>query len=115
MCQIANFKHYGSLQSLNQAFGDQWLYIGRANRTAGLARSPLANPFKVGVFGGRRGATLSYYRRWLWEQIQAGNMAVIEALQAIDDSTVLVCWCVPGPCHGEVVKAAAAWLKGQSG
>ncbi len=111
-CQVVNFKQYGSIVALNEAFGDRWTYIGRANRHAGLAQSPLANPFKANDFGGRRGATLPYYRRWLWGRIQAGDAAVSAALRAIDDLTVLVCWCVPGPCHGAVIKAAAAWLRG---
>lgn len=113
MCTVTNFKHYGSKAALEQAFGDRWLYIGRANGHAQLEASPLANPFKVRDFGGQRGATLGDYRRWLWGRIQAGDTAVIEALRTIDEDTVLVCWCAPGPCHGEVVRAAAAWLRDQ--
>lgn len=116
MCTVANFKAYGSVQALNQAFGDRWVYIGRANSYAGLPQSPLANPFKAREFGGRGqtlppGSTLGHYRRWLWGRIQAGDQAVLDALKAIDAQTVLVCWCVPDPCHGEVVKAAAAWVQ----
>lgn len=112
-CQVVNFKQYGSIEGLDEIFGDRWTYIGRANVYAGLPRSPLANPFKVGDFGGRQGATLSRYRRWLWGRIRAGDTAVIEALRAINETAVLVCWCAPAPCHGEVVRAAAAWLHGQ--
>ena len=118
MCTIANFKSYGSVQALNQAFGDRWVYIGRANSYAGLPQSPLANPFKIKEFGGRGqtlppGSTLGHYRRWLWERIQAGDEVVLNALRAINASSVLICWCKPGPCHGDVVKAAAAWLRSQ--
>lgn len=112
MCNIINFKQYGSVQALNQTFGDHWVYIGRANSYAELAQSPLANPFKVKDFGGR-GKTLPHYRRWLWGRIQAGDTAVLDALKAINESTVLVCYCKPGPCHGDVVKAAAEWLCSQ--
>jgi hypothetical protein len=112
-CQVANFKDYGSVQALDQAFGDRWVYIGRKNSHAGLPQSPLANPFKRSDFGGQHGATLPHYRRWLWQQMQAGNETVLKALRAIDDQTVLVCWCHPQPCHGEVVKAAAEWLRSQ--
>lgn len=112
MCTVANFKAYGSVQALNRAFGDRWVYIGRANSYAGLPQSPLANPFKVKDFGGR-GQTLPHYKRWLWERIQAGDEVVLDALRAIDTSSVLVCWCKPGPCHGDVVKAAAAWVQSQ--
>lgn len=118
MCTVVNFKAYGSIQALNRAFGDRWVYIGRANSYAGLEQSPLANPFKVKAFGelsradfGDRGQTLPHYKRWLWERIQAGDEVVLDALKAINARTVLVCWCKPGPCHGEVVKAAATWVQ----
>lgn len=113
MCQIVNFKQYGSIQALDHAFGERWLYIGRANSYAGLAQSPLANPFKVKDFGSP-GQTLGHYRRWLWKRIQAGDKTVLAALRSIAPSSVLICWCKPGPCHGDVVKAAAAWLQHQS-
>jgi ribonuclease HI len=55
-CQVVNFKSYGSIAALDQAFGKRWLYIGRTNPYAGLAQSPLANPFKVKEYG--RGKTI---------------------------------------------------------
>jgi hypothetical protein len=113
MCQVVNFKQYGSVEALNQAFGKRWVYIGRANAHAGLPASPLANPFKVRDFGGR-GQTLPHYRRWLWQRIQAGDKSVIDVLQAVNESSVLVCWCKPGPCHADVIKAAADWLCSQA-
>jgi hypothetical protein len=113
-CDVVNFRQYGSVRALDQAFGPRWLYIGRSNPRAGLAQSPLANPFKVKEFGGQPGATLPHYRRWLWQRIQAGDGAVLAALQSITPKTTLVCWCKPGPCHGDVVRAAAAWLQGQT-
>ncbi len=113
MCSVTNFKQYGSIQALNQAFDDHWVYIGRDNSTTGLAHSPLANPFKVRDFGGR-GKTLPHYRCWLWERMQAGEEAVLDALNAINETTVLICWCKPGSCHGDVVKAVAAWLRKQA-
>jgi hypothetical protein len=51
------------------------------------------------------------YRVWLWEQIQKGNAAVLAELRKINDDTVLICWCVPQPCHAEVIAAAAKWLR----
>ncbi len=109
MCSVTNFKQYGSIQALNQAFCDRWVYIGRANSYAEQTQSPLANPFKVKDFGGC-GKTLPHYRRWLWERMQAGDEAVLDALNAINESTVLICWCKPGSCPGDAVKAAATWL-----
>jgi hypothetical protein len=40
MCEIVNFRHYRSIDELDLAFADRWLYIGRQNRVAGLPRSP---------------------------------------------------------------------------
>jgi ribonuclease HI len=111
VAQVVNFKAYGSIARLDEAFGQRWLYIGRHNPAAGLAQSPLANPFKARVRG--RGETLERYRAWLWQRIQVGDTAVLNALRAIDSETVLVCYCHPAPCHGDVVLAAANWLQRQ--
>jgi hypothetical protein len=111
MSQVVNFKSTGSAAALTQTFGTRWVYVGRANPHHHLPASPLANPYRRQTYGGQRGCTLPHYRRWLWQRIQAGDEAVIAALTAIDDPTVLVCWCKPGPCHGDVILAAAAWLK----
>ncbi|MBK8935381.1 MAG: DUF4326 domain-containing protein [Chloroflexi bacterium] len=89
---VVNFKRYGSVMALNQAFGDRWVYIGRANSHAGLVQSPLANPFKVSDYGGQRGAAIDDYRHWLWGRILSGDTAVPDALRAINEKTVLVCW-----------------------
>jgi hypothetical protein len=105
MCQVINFKAHGSTAVLNERYGSNWLYIGRANSHAGLPASPLANPYRPAQFGGAAGATLPAYRQWLWQRIQAGDPVVLAALRAINDETVLVCWCKPGPCHGDVVSA----------
>jgi ribonuclease HI len=111
VAQVVNFKAYGSIARLDEAFGQRWRYIGRHNPAVGLAQSPLANPFVARVRG--RGETLERYRTWLWQRIQAGDTAVLNALRAIDSETVLVCYCHPAPCHGDVVLAAANWLRQQ--
>jgi hypothetical protein len=111
MCTVVNFREYGAVAALDRAFGDRWLYIGRANPGARLAASPLANPYRPRDFGGERGATLPHYRRWLWQQIQGRNHDVLQALATVSEESVLVCYCAPGPCHGEVVRAAASWLR----
>jgi hypothetical protein len=107
---VVNFKDFGSQEALDTAFGDRWLYIGRKNQYAGIGASPLANPFRAAEYGGR-GATLPFYRKWLWQQIQDGNPGVLQALQGIGQTAVLVCWCKPEPCHGDVVRKAALWVQ----
>ena len=84
------------------------IYIGRT--MPGLKGSPLANPFKIGRDGTRE-EVIQKYRRWLWEQIKAGNAEVIAELKRIGLSKAdVVCWCAPLPCHGEVVLKAARWV-----
>jgi hypothetical protein len=47
------------------------------------------------------------YRRKLWEEVCSGRLP-LERLAALHGQT-LGCWCAPGPCHGDVLEAAAAW------
>lgn len=49
---------------------------------------------------------VEFHRRWLWEQIKAGRIALAE-LAALHGKT-LGCWC-EGICHGETLSTAAAW------
>jgi Domain of unknown function (DUF4326) len=107
--KVVNFKRYGAVAALDQAFGKRWLYIGRANRAAGFAQSPLANPFRASHYGGR-GRTLPHYRNWLWGRILSGDERIINALRAITEDTVLVWYCKPvavprrrGPGRGRLV------------
>ena len=113
MPTVVNFNAYRSLSALDAAFGSRWLYIGRANPRLQLAASPLANPYRV-FDRHKRGSTLPRYRRWLWQRIQAGDADVLTALRALREDSVLVCYCKPAPCHGDVVLAAAAWLRRQT-
>ena len=114
MTLVVSFRAFGSVAALNAAFGARWLYIGRTMGAFGLSGSPLANPFRLDC-GDERGATIARYRCWLWERMQAGDELVLSALRSIDDDSVLVCWCKPRPCHGDVVVAAATWLRTQGG
>jgi hypothetical protein len=51
------------------------------------------------------------YRTQLWCEIEMGRVG-LEELAALHGKT-LVCWCKPGPCHGDVLAAAAAWAVDQ--
>ena len=51
------------------------------------------------------------YRRHLWAEIRSGRLA-LERLAGLSGKT-LGCWCAPGPCHGEVLAAAASWAAAQ--
>lgn len=86
------------------------VYIGRRMHAKGLPQSPLANPFLIGPDGDRE-QVIEKYRVWLWQRIKLGDNAVLDALEAIEPHTRLVCWCAPQRCHGEIVIKAWDWLR----
>lgn len=77
------------------------VYIGRPGRWG--------NPFEVAVYG--RGNTIELHRRWLWDEIRAGRVA-LEELAALDGKR-LGCFCAPAACHGDTLLAAARWAAAQ--
>jgi hypothetical protein len=50
---------------------------------------------------------IARYRLHLWAEIRSGRLS-LDQLAALAGKT-LGCWCAPGPCHGEVLAAAASW------
>ncbi len=80
------------------------VYIGRP--------SALGNPFshKEGTLAQHKVATreeaVARYREWLDEKIRTEDPAVMAALKAIQKDSVLVCWCKPAACHGDVIAEA---------
>src|SRR5262249_42092930 len=83
------------------AFGDV-VYVGRAMYRGGwhLPGSPLANPFRPGK-DGSRSEVQAKYREYL-----LGRPDLLELLPALRGLR-LGCWCVPEPCHAEVVAELA--------
>lgn len=77
-------------------------YVGRP--------TPLGNPFRIGQDGTRL-QVIQKYRRWLYERIMAGDRTVLDALAQLTEDSVLVCSCVPEPCHAEVIEKAWLWAK----
>jgi hypothetical protein len=71
------------------------VYIGRATRN-GWRASRWANPFKVGR-DGTLPEVLAKYRRYVCDSPDL--MAALPELQG----KVLLCWCAPNPCHGDVL------------
>ena len=47
------------------------------------------------------------YKADLWKRLKDGRLSV-EKLATLKGKR-LGCWCAPGPCHGEVLVAAAEW------
>lgn len=110
---VANFHHYKSVPALREAFGKDFLYVGRPNRTYKLAGSPLANPYvnNPRAKGVVVDNPIQAYRKWLWGEIGRGNERVLKELRRITESTVLVCWCAPSPCHADVILEAVTRLR----
>ena len=74
------------------------VYIGRPSRWG--------NPYRIGTDGTRE-EVIEAYRQRLWADVQAGRVTV-EDLSELD-GRMLVCWCAPRACHGDVLVKAAAW------
>jgi len=74
------------------------IYIGRP--------SPLGNPFS-----NKHGTLAQFvtedpiadYREYLLNKIKNKDEAIITALKQIKEDSILVCWCKPKPCHGDVI------------
>ena len=95
--KVVNIKHGGTGH-----------YIGRPGR--GKKGSALANPFVLGK-DGNRDTCCEKYRRWLWQQINAGNRAVLDELNVLRDTRPdLVCFCAPQKCHGDIIIRCIDWM-----
>ena len=100
-----------SIWKHHRSEGEVRVYIGRACR--GYPQSPLANPHKVADHG--RGNTLGLYREWLREALKdlehpATREIIRLAHLVLKEDVVLLCWCSPAPCHGDIVKKAVEKL-----
>lgn len=78
------------------------VYIGRPSKWG--------NPFPITPSCSRE-ESISKYKKFLWGQIQAGEVS-LEELAALHNKT-LACWCAPKPCHGDVLTKAADWAHGK--
>lgn len=90
----------------NKRFNDEGIYIGRG--------SVLGNKFRIGVDGSRK-EVIEKYRMWLWGEIKRNNRVVVNELWRLieigrEKDLVLLCWCKPLPCHGDVVKSCIEWM-----
>lgn len=50
------------------------------------------------------------FRQHLWRRINNEGETLIYKLSLLHGKK-LACWCAPGPCHAEVLVAAAEWAK----
>ena len=80
--------------------------------------SPLGNPYshKADTLAQFRVASrrdaIAAYEAWLRERLAQRDAAVLAEFARLSESSVLVCWCDPEPCHGVVVvKLWRAWAR----
>ncbi len=73
-------------------------------------RTKWGNPFVIGRDGTRE-EVIEQYRHWLWAELKAGRITIVELAKLAEKD--LACWCAPKPCHGEVLQRAAAWAARQ--
>lgn len=82
-----------------------YVYIGR--KMPGRPGSPVANPFKASKESDRP-KVLQQYVSWLREQMESNTPARREieriAVMAKSGDVMLLCWCTPKSCHGDVIK-----------
>lgn len=78
------------------------IYVGRAMTRGGwhLAESPLASPFRPGP-DGSRSEVVAKYRAYLLDRPDL--LALLPGLRGHR----LGCWCVPQPCHAQVIAELA--------
>jgi uncharacterized protein DUF4326 len=93
------------------------IYIGRGRDPRTGEPGEWGNPFSHRpsrapgtIRVSTRAEAIRRYRAWLWEQISSGAIPLSKLAQL--RGKTLGCWCHPDPCHGEVLKRAAAWAWG---
>ena len=96
MTKVVNVKDPGVSEALRS--GDiRYVYIDWPNYTYGLRRSPFATPFRAGITHSRTAAVRAY-RHWIQKRPK-----LIELARRQLTGKILVCWCAPEPCHGDVL------------
>jgi len=80
--------------------------------------TPLGNPFHL-KSGDKREDCVNRYRQWLWRRLceapdgpEAQELQRLTALSsASDHNLVLLCWCAPLICHGQLIARAILWMQ----
>lgn len=84
------------------------VYIGRGFR--GQRGSTFANPFKIGA-DGDRDTVIEKYKKWISARLKH-HSGVAEEFEGLRGK-MLVCWCAPEPCHGDVLVELLERLKAE--
>jgi len=88
-----------------KTFKGRGVYIGRP--------SIFGNPFTMSKESDRVDC-IQKYKGWFWTQYHTDQkfyIAVHElAEQARKGELILICWCAPKPCHGDIIKDFIQYL-----
>ena len=84
-----------------------FVYIGR--KCYWFEASPLANPYKIGPDGNRKEVIAKYladFNKWIRDSNcdQYKELKRLAELLEKNRMLVLVCWCSPLACHGDIIK-----------
>lgn len=102
MITVVNIRDEGVRDAL-KAGDERYVYCGRAMPRMGLKASKWANPFKIGIDGGRF-EVISKHRVWVLHKHD-----LMAALHELRDK-ILVCFCHPELCHCDSLKEFAGAL-----
>jgi hypothetical protein len=85
---------------------ERYAYIGRPITIThyGSLRSIFGNPFRMRDEEDRE-RVIALYEKWFLRKVER-NSTFGYAVRLLQGK-ILVCWCAPLPCHGDVI---AAWL-----
>jgi hypothetical protein len=109
---VGNIKNYGLT---SRQLDVKHFYIGRSGK--GMY-SPLGNPFSIGRDGTRE-EVVEKYRIWLWDHIQKDTFKIMFDLKLLlkyskkYSKVVLICFCAPELCHGDVLVKCIKWMSTQ--
>lgn len=99
-----------NIRKLHRSDDETRVYIGR--RCQGYVESPLANPFRSKDLPGGKEEAIAKYQVWLRSQLRDKSSAPAQEILRLGRlasegaSLVLMCWCHPSACHGDIVCAA---------
>ncbi|MBD2386018.1 DUF4326 domain-containing protein [Cylindrospermum sp. FACHB-282] len=123
LIEVINGKTHGFL-------GKDKIYIGRANQSYNLPKSPLYNPYRIGEDGDRPTVCKKFdaylykkVKRWSETGEVDGEGTIMELLEIClkileltfkaDDEVEpiqLTCYCAPLQCHGSGIIRCAYWV-----
>ncbi len=85
-------------------------YIGRYNYYYKLEASPLKNPYTGPVNYESNLRLVEKFRKFLTglpeDSLQWKEIRRLKKIYEDEGELILICWCDPLPCHGEIIKSA---------